>query len=101
MALSPEKNAWATNGPRVGHQRFYRFFGPPAIKHEFTGHQCQIPAFSATSGISARDRCVFITVVLTEKLTKSSPFMSVYGPSLPDSCLCLCQRHGPLLDWLC
>ena len=26
-----EKNAWATNGPRLSHQRFYRFFGPPAI----------------------------------------------------------------------
>ena len=38
VGLGAEKNAWATNGPRVSHQRFYRFFGLPAIKHEFTGH---------------------------------------------------------------
>ena len=38
VGLGAEKNTWATNGPRVSHQHFYRFFGLPAIKHEFTGH---------------------------------------------------------------
>ena len=56
FAWARQKNAWATNGPRVGPQCFYRCFGPPANKREFTGHQCQIPVFSATSGISLRDR---------------------------------------------
>jgi len=56
FAWARQKNAWATNGPRVGPQCFYRCFGPPANKREFTGHQCQIPVFSGTSGISLRDR---------------------------------------------
>ena len=61
-ALGTEKNAWATDCPRVGHQSIngnlratntrYPLYGPPGTDTLWTGHQCQI-LLSGASPVSA------------------------------------------------
>jgi hypothetical protein len=83
MALSPEKNAWATNGPRVGHQRHLRersvcvYYGCADRKaYEVLTFHVSLRAirarllFMPVPAAWASSRLV----VLTDNLAKSLPF---------------------------